>query len=127
MNEIEEQVQKALINALNSHQQSQQAEDQLTDDEVHRIRVVRAAPDGQSMSSGAGLSLAMDVQETEGEESEDAQKYFAQPSASQPQATNSLDQFYVELDAFEDYMDTPEKLHFDGLPEKLRMLRVSFC
>jgi hypothetical protein len=79
------------------------------------------------MSSGAGLSLAMDVQETEGEESEDAQKYFAQPSASQPQATNSLDQFYVELDAFEDYMDTPEKLHYDGLPEKLRMLRVSFC
>jgi hypothetical protein len=120
MNEIEEQVQKALINALNSQQQA--AEDQLTDDEIHRIRVVRAAPDGQSMSSGAGLSLAMDVQQTEDDESEDAQRYFAESSQVLP--VNSLDQFYVELDAMEDYMDTPEKLHYDGLSEKLQMLKV---
>jgi hypothetical protein len=124
MNEIEEQVQKALINALSSQQRGNQqtAEDQLTDDEINRIKVLRA-PDGQSISSGAGLSLAMDVQETEGEESEDAQRRYAQP-VGQPLISNSLDQFYVELDAMEDYMDTPEKLHYDGLTEKLQMLKV---
>lgn len=127
MNEIEDQVQKALMNALNNQQQKQQAvEDQSTDDEFNRLKVVRRPVDAQSMSSGAGLSLNMDVQETEGEESEDAQGRFVQPTnIEQSVPANSLDQFYVELDAMEDYMDTPEKLHYDGLTEKLQMLKVS--
>lgn len=72
----------------------------------------------------------MDVQETGGEESEDTQRLFA-PGSFKHQSNNSLDQFYVDLDSIEDYMDTPEKLPYDGLVEKLQTLtvgiRTSLC
>jgi hypothetical protein len=120
MHEIEEQVQAALINALNAQPQEEVSE---TDDEFTRLQPVRKMhPDGQSISSGAGLSLAMDVQQTESEESEDPNRYFAPTTLPQP--SNSLDQFYVELDSIEDYMDSPEKLPYDGLNEKLKLLKV---
>ncbi|KAI6226090.1 Discontinuous actin hexagon [Aphelenchoides besseyi] len=118
MRDIEDAVQQALIDALN---RNDTLEEQLTDDEIQRNKRLRPPvhPDGVSMSSGAGLSLAMDVQETsEGEGDE------SPVEINVPRSTGSLEQLYTLLDDYEDRIEAPEKLKYEGLAEKMRDLEI---
>lgn len=115
LREIEERVQQALIKAL--------------------VREQQKADDATSMSSGAGLSLAMEVNETEDELAEqtlepqligsvvvtDSQRLTPEIRVD---GADPLEQFYVNLDALDEYFDVPERLPYEGIDEKLQNLAV---
>ncbi|CAD5206423.1 unnamed protein product [Bursaphelenchus okinawaensis] len=100
-------IRKALAELLAhpDHFSDKEKEEQLIKKPVH--------PDGVSMSSGAGLSLAMDVQETEGEE------YYSDATKKQ----NKIGQVFNDLDTFEDFFDTEESLPYEGTEEKEQYLK----
>lgn len=74
-------------------------------------------PDGISVSSGAGLSLAMDVQETEGEDYES--------TGPQSSMNSSLRQVFIDLNTFEEFFDTEENLPYENLDKQENYLMVS--
>jgi len=41
------------------------------------------------------------------------------------QETTSIDQFFVNLDIIEEYLEAPEHLPFEGIEEKQEALKVS--
>lgn len=118
IHEIEARVQEALERALKAQ-------------ELTTLRDSTQYFDAVSMSSGAGLSLAMDVIETEAEPEESAREEETVPN---PRAQlnhlkeigNSLEQFYCNLDVIEEYLEkNKEYLPFEGIEEKVQILEVS--
>uniref|UniRef100_A0A1I7SAC8 Dystrophin n=1 Tax=Bursaphelenchus xylophilus TaxID=6326 RepID=A0A1I7SAC8_BURXY len=99
-------VRQALTDLLTTTEQVSDKEQDFKKKPVH--------PDGVSMSSGAGLSLAMDVQETEGEE------YFSDAARNQ----NKIGDVFNDLDTFEDFFDRDESLPFEGIDEKDQYLNT---
>lgn len=140
MRDIEAQIQDALIRAVNAQEEEEGGENETVQDALqpHAAEVA-------SISSGTlGLSLAMEVNETttatedEGDEplenptenihrGEKETTLASKESVEKPPYT--LEQFYVNLDTMEDYLEQhPEQLPFEGLEEKREVVQVhGFC
>src|SRR5689334_8722735 len=93
-----------------------------------------------SVSSGAGLSLAMDVVETEPEEQTMDKPDMAENVAESLETSvsvlppanrlklrsdHNLEQFYVNLDTIEEYFEQVqrEQLPYEGIEEKMETLQ----
>uniref|UniRef100_A0A915DTQ2 Dystrophin n=1 Tax=Ditylenchus dipsaci TaxID=166011 RepID=A0A915DTQ2_9BILA len=130
LREIEGRVQEALVKAL----QAQEAMS-VSQSEEQPVRSNKQADTTSvhSLSSGAGLSLAMDVQDTEGEdESRKQDSEVLKTSVSVRPVRRlqvaegeeyTLEQFYVNLDTIEEYLEQQEYLPFEGIEEKLEILQ----
>ncbi|KAI1731516.1 calponin homology (CH) domain-containing protein [Ditylenchus destructor] len=138
LRQIEARVQEALVNALRAQQEAIS----LNEAEVDRDPRIAAQQiaDALSVSSGAGLSLAMDVVETEPEEAythnlvgpEDTAESLETSVSVRPpinrvqlHSDNNLEQFYVNLDTIDEYFEQAQREHlpFEGIEEKLEILQ----
>jgi len=132
MRDIEAQIQEALIRAVNAHEEDE--ENEMAENKPHAAEVA-------SISSGTlGLSLAMEVNETTTATEDEGDGPLVKPAENMHQgakgaetlkgaplekAPYTLEQFYVNLDTMEDYIEQhPEHLPFEGLEEKREVIQV---